>query len=316
LADPVRPEVPHEQMTYLIVIPAYNAAATIADVLGRLNGHGAHTVVVDDGSTDATPDIVRRLGAELVGHTSNRGVGAALKTGIRYARSYGYDQLVTLDADGQHDPGQVDEFLQALTDSDLVVGSRFLLEADDVYDAKVAANLLAALIVNDAFGVRLTDVACGYRAFRRPGDVLPRADGWGFLYEHLIGSLADGRQVATIPVPSVYRPSTLWTTRALEIEGFLAAMVIHAPDGRIAADVGRAHRAVGEREDFIYEVGGQVFHCFYVGVEDSYLVQTDLKSARAILSDFRRAPRRQLRQDGQEVAVRGSTPPAGPSVLG
>jgi glycosyltransferase involved in cell wall biosynthesis len=301
-------------MTYLIVIPAFNAASTIADVLGRLNGHVAHTVVVDDGSTDATPDIVRRLGGELIGHRRNRGVGAALRTGIQYARTHGYDQLVTLDADGQHDPGQVDQFLDALTDNDLVVGSRFLVEAEGVHDAKVAPNLLAALIVNDAFGVRLTDVACGYRAFRRAGHMPHRIDGWGFLYEQLIGSLADGRRIATIPVPAVYRPSTLWATRALEIEGFLAAMALHAPDRRVAAGVGRAHRAVGRREDFMYEICGQVFHCFYLRAKDCYLVQTDLKSARAVLSEFSRAPRLQQRHGGYDGADGGSIPPAGPSV--
>jgi glycosyltransferase involved in cell wall biosynthesis len=299
-------------MTYLVVIPAYNAAATIADVLGRLDGHRDHTVVVDDGSTDATPEIVRRLGGELLGHERNRGVGAALRTGIRYARAQGFDQVVTLDADGQHDPRQVDEFLHSMRDNDLVVGSRFLQEADGLLDAKVAPNLLAALIVNQAFGVRLTDVACGFRAFRRPDPMPRRVDGWGFLYEHLIGNLADGRRVATVPVPPVYRPSTLWASRALEIEGFLAAMVRHAPDGHVAADVGRAHRAVGRRQNFMYEVCGQVFHCFYVGAEDCYLVQTDLKAARALLSELRRAPGHPERR-GDDGAAHGSIPAAGPS---
>jgi glycosyltransferase involved in cell wall biosynthesis len=274
-------------MNYLIVIPAFNAAATIADVLGRLDGHTAHTVVVDDGSTDATADIVRLHGGGLLGHGRNRGVGAALRTGIRYARRHGYDRVVTLDADGQHDPAQIDQFLDALARNDLVVGSRFLLEADGALDVKVAANLLAALIVNEAFGVRLTDVACGYRAFRRPDRMPPRIDGWGFLYEQLIGSLAGGRRVATVPVPPVYRPSTLWATRALEIEGFLAAVLRHAPDGRGKAQVRRAHRAVGRRRNFMYEICGQVFHCFYVGAEDCYLVQTDLKAAQELLSKLR-----------------------------
>jgi glycosyltransferase involved in cell wall biosynthesis len=299
-------------MTYLIVIPAYNAAATIADVLGRLDGHAARTVVVDDGSTDATAEIVRRLGRALLGHDRNRGVGAALKTGIRYAHNHGYDRVVTLDADGQHDPEQIGEFLQALADNDLVVGSRFLLEADGILDVKVAPNLLAALIVNDAFGVRLTDVACGYRAFRRSNPMPRRLDGWGFLYEHLIGSLADGRRVATVPVLPVYRPSTLWATRALEIEGFLAAMLNHAPDGRIDAQLRKAHRAVRRRQNFTYEVCGQVFHSFYVGAEDCYLVQTDLKAARALLAELRGATSHQQRR-GDDRAVHGSIPAAGPS---
>jgi glycosyltransferase involved in cell wall biosynthesis len=302
-------------MTYLIVIPAYNAAATIADVLGQCNGHREHLVVVDDGSTDATSYIVRGLGGEVLGHGRNLGVGAALRTGIRYARSCGYDRLVTLDADGQHDPRQVDDFLHTLTGNDLVVGSRFLLDGDGIHDAKLAANLLAAMIVNDAFGVRLTDVACGYRAFRQL-DWSPRHNGWGFLYEQLIGCLADGRRVASVPVPAVYWPSALWATRALEIEGFLAAMVRHSPDATIAAKVARAHRAVRGRRDFMYEVQGQVFHCFYAGARDCYLVQTDMKAARAALSELRRVPGRPPGQGGDGVEVHGSIPAAGPSVPG
>jgi glycosyltransferase involved in cell wall biosynthesis len=275
-------------MTYLIIIPAYNAASTIADVLRQLSGHRDHVVVVDDGSTDATLDIARRFADKVLDHERNRGVGAALKTGMDYARTHGYDRLITLDADGQHEPRQVEDFLRALSDNDLVVGSRFLHDADGVHDAKVAPNLLAALIVNDAFDVRLSDVACGYRAFWRPDRMLElRIDGWGFLYEHLISSLASGGQVANLPVPALYRSSTLWATRALEVEGFLAAMVRHSPDANVAADVGRAHRAVIRREDFMYEIRGRVFHCFYVGAQDCYLVQTDTKAARAILSELR-----------------------------
>lgn len=301
-------------MTYLIVIPAYNAAATIADVLGQFNGHRERLVVVDDGSTDATPDIVRRLGGELLGHAQNLGVGAALRTGIRYARSCGFDQVITLDADGQHDPRQVDEFLCALASNDLVVGSRFLVEDDAVHDTKLAANLLAALIVNDAFGVRLTDVACGYRAFQRPSR-MPRPNGWRFLHEHLISSLASGQRVAAVPVPAVYRPSAPWATRALEIQGFLAAMLRHSPSGP-TAEIERAHRAVRGRRDFIYEVGGQVFHCFYAGARDCYLVQTDMEAARAMLSELRTMSGRPGSQDGAGQAAHGSTPAGSPSVPG
>lgn len=274
-------------MTYLIVIPAYNSAATIADVLGQLGEHRGHVLVVDDGSSDGTADIARGAVGEVVRHERNRGVGAALWTGIEYARDNGYDRLVTLDADGQHPPRQVGEFLDALAGHDLVVGSRFVHDTDGVHDAKLAANLLAALIVNDAFDLRLTDVACGYRAWR-PNDPAPqqRLDGWGFLYEQLIATLAAGGRVATVPVPAIYRPATLWATRALEIEGFLAAMVRHSPDATAAAAVGRAHRDVVNRDDFVYEIRRQVFHCFYVGAQDCYLVQTDTKAARALLSEL------------------------------
>jgi glycosyltransferase involved in cell wall biosynthesis len=275
-------------MTYLIIVPAYNAGATIADVLCRLSGRKDHLIVVDDGSTDATAAVARAFAGQLVRHDRNRGVGAAVKTGMRYAHAHGYDRLVTLDADGQHPPEQAEQFLQALCDHDLVVGSRFLNDLEEVHDAKVASNLLAALIVNDAFDVRLTDVACGYRAFRYADWMLQlESDGWGFLYEHLIRYIADGGQIASVPVPASYRASTLWATRALEIHGFLTAMVRYAPNAIVAAAVGRAQRAVVRREDFMYEIGGHVFHCFHIGVQDSYLVQTDTKAARTAFTDLK-----------------------------
>jgi glycosyltransferase involved in cell wall biosynthesis len=102
-----------ERHRIAIVIPALNEAATIVQVIRAAQLKGT-CVVVDDGSTDETAGLARAAGAQVVSHSSNRGYDAALDSGFRHAFETGCDVVVTLDADGQHDPGLVDRFLAAI----------------------------------------------------------------------------------------------------------------------------------------------------------------------------------------------------------
>lgn len=111
----------------LIAIPAWNEQGSIADVIAKVREHrpDADILVVNDGSTDETAGLASAAGALVVSLPFNVGVGGAMRTAFLYAKREGYDALVQVDADGQHDPADLDHVLEGLSDADVVVGTRF-----------------------------------------------------------------------------------------------------------------------------------------------------------------------------------------------
>lgn len=111
----------------LVAIPAWNEAGSIADVIVKVNEHqpDVDILVVDDGSSDDTASLATEAGATVVSLPFNVGVGGAMRTAFLYAQRRGYSALVQVDADGQHDPADLDELLRGLEQADVVVGTRF-----------------------------------------------------------------------------------------------------------------------------------------------------------------------------------------------
>lgn len=111
----------------LVVVPAYNEELTIGSVVALAKKYG-DVLVVDDGSMDRTSEIAREAGAVVIRHERNMGKGGALKTAFEYAIEKGYDVVVTIDADGQHNPDEIPLLLDPIIkgEADLVIGSRYL----------------------------------------------------------------------------------------------------------------------------------------------------------------------------------------------
>ena len=182
---------PATARTLSVVIPVYNEIGTIATILDRVctaptPGLEKDIVVIDDGSTDGTTDVLRNLhreGITCLFHPRNRGKGAALRTG--FARAAG-DIILVQDADLEYDPQEYPKLLRPILDgrADVVFSSRFLgSEAHRVlYFWHSVGNRIITLISNMFSNLNLTDVESGYKAFRR--DVLKRIeleeDGFGF----------------------------------------------------------------------------------------------------------------------------------------
>lgn len=152
-----------------IVIAAYHEGAVIADVVSPLVAAGYHVVVVDDGSLDETATRARQAGAAVVRHAINRGQGAALQSGLRYALRRGAGILVTFDADGQHSAADVPALIGPIvaTTAEIVLGSRFLEHAADVPPARRILLRLAVAFTGIVSGVHLTDAHNGLRALSR-----------------------------------------------------------------------------------------------------------------------------------------------------
>jgi hypothetical protein len=155
-----------------VVIPAFNEQENIDHVLASLpaqvHGYALHAIVVDDGSADATTDRARAAGAAAVRLPLNRGQGAALRTGYRLALATGAEIVVTMDADGQHQPSELSRLVAPIADgqADVVNGSRVLGDADPSHAAREMGIKLFAQLLSLLTWSRVTDPACGYRAVR------------------------------------------------------------------------------------------------------------------------------------------------------
>jgi len=154
-------------MRVAALVPAYQAAAHLGEVLLRLKGLPAppDTLVVDDGSRDATAEVARAAGADVVSFPENRGKGHALIAGFRALRDF--DAVVTLDADGQHPPEEVPRLVDAWrSGADLVLGTR-----DHLYDGmsrvRRTSNASSSWLISRVAGHALPDCQTGFRVYAR-----------------------------------------------------------------------------------------------------------------------------------------------------
>jgi len=152
--------------TICIIIPAYNASETIAEVVRGAREHIPRVVVADDGSTDDTPARAAQAGAEVLSMGRNRGKGHALQCLFAYAREKGYSAAISLDADGQHDTGEIPRFVQAHLEHprDIILGSR-MHEKEKIPRARYNSMQIARFYVSLAADQFVEDTQCGYRLY-------------------------------------------------------------------------------------------------------------------------------------------------------
>jgi glycosyltransferase involved in cell wall biosynthesis len=153
-------------MEITAIIPALNEEISIGSVVIKTKKYADHIIVVDDGSTDDTADIARLAGADVVRHSKNRGKGNALKTGFDLARQNGTKIIVTIDADGQHDPDEIPKVVGPILsrDADMVIGSRYLNGNSIPFYRRIGQRILdRATNINS--GINITDTQSGFRAF-------------------------------------------------------------------------------------------------------------------------------------------------------
>jgi glycosyltransferase involved in cell wall biosynthesis len=190
----------------LIVVPAWNEEQTVGDTIReiRVALPGVDVLVVDDGSTDRTRAIARAEGVMVLELSYNLGVGGAMRAGFRYAVRHGYTAVVQVDADGQHNPGDVPALLAKLAEADVVIGTRFA--KDDRYRAsgpRRLAMVVLAKVMSRLAGAPLTDTTSGFKATGRRA--LPLfaehypVEYLGDTVESLVIALRAGCRVAQVP---------------------------------------------------------------------------------------------------------------------
>ena len=189
----------------LALIPAYQEGPRIAAVVERTQVH-LPVVVVDDGSTDDTADRAVAAGALVIRQVPNAGKGAALRRGFRHALEHEADAVVTLDADGQHDPAEIPRFLAAFEHGrpELVIGRRNFRTMPPV---RRLSNTLGGIVFSAAVGQRIADNQSGYRLIgRKLMTALLDSDESGFEFEveMIARCIALGLPLAEVPIRTIY----------------------------------------------------------------------------------------------------------------
>lgn len=158
-------------MSHLIILPAYNEEMTVRQVIGEIKSNipFSDILVVDDGSADQTGTIARREGATVINHPFNLGYGAALQTGFRFATKRGYEYVLTMDADGQHDSSSAANLLDAMRahNADVVIGSRFTGNGYRIGILRKMGIMLFSLVAKAYTGIQITDPTSGFQLIRR-----------------------------------------------------------------------------------------------------------------------------------------------------
>lgn len=148
-----------------VIIPAYNEETHIKKIIEETVNYSENVIVIDDGSKDKTYKIAKAAGVTVLRHLVNLGKGAALKTGCDYAYMHGADIFVLMDADRQHNPEEIPNFIKELDGNDVIFGYR--AEKQSMPLEKRFANMLLDLAIGFLSNVKIKDTQSGYRAFTR-----------------------------------------------------------------------------------------------------------------------------------------------------
>jgi glycosyltransferase involved in cell wall biosynthesis len=198
----------------LTAIPVYNEARHVREVLARTRRYATDLLVINDGSSDGTGDLLdTESGILRIDHPENRGYGAALISAFRFALDRGYDTLVTMDCDGQHEPSRIPVLLEAIHDCDIVSGSRYYRDFRQDTPAPTDRRFINAAVtreLNERWGLNLTDAFCGFKAYRRSALEKLRITerGWGMPLQLWVQAARQGLRVKEIGVPRLYLDPT------------------------------------------------------------------------------------------------------------
>ncbi len=190
-------------MTVCILIPAYNAAKTILPVVRESLEHGLPVVLVDDGSTDSTSALVAGLPVTLLRHQQNRGKGAALKTGFAWAVKSGFDAVVTIDADGQHDVAAIPRLVSSAQNGmwGILIASRHT-QFEQMAGLRKFWNRIGVWCIWKRTGFEITDSQSGFRYYS--GDVVEKlsleSNGYALEMEILLKAWKNGFTIGSLPI--------------------------------------------------------------------------------------------------------------------
>lgn len=196
----------NNSMKILAVIPAYNEAERIKRVIKGAKRH-LPVLVVDDGSTDATAQIAESNGASVLELAPNQGKGIALRSGFQYALDVGVEAVLTLDADGQHDPEDIPAFLSSyqLKKGDLTIGER---DFNQIPPVRRLANTLGRKSFSWAVGQPVSDNQSGYRLISKrmmEAVITSRESGFEFEVEMIVVCIQRGYKLVWVPIQTIYR---------------------------------------------------------------------------------------------------------------
>ena len=194
-----------------VVIPAYQAQATIRPLVQEICRQGLSVIVIDDASTDETSAQARLPGVEIIRRSVNGGKGAALRDGLKKGLEESYEWILTMDADGQHVPSEIPRFLERAEEggADIVIGNRMANPTGMPWDRRLT-NRFMSWILSRMAGQHIPDTQCGFRLISR--EVLKtiplNSDHFEIESELVVKAAKSGFKIASVPISSIYLGKT------------------------------------------------------------------------------------------------------------
>ncbi len=202
------PDRTEQSQQLIAIIPAYNEELVIGTVVLQTIKHVDHVIVVDDGSTDRTAEVAALAGAEVISFEKNMGKAQAMMAGFARARETGCEAIVVLDGDGQHNPDEIPELLMPVLDgsADLVIGSRFLMEGNNIPRYRQLGQKTLDLATQVTSGFKCSDSQSGFRAISCKGlkHLDFKSEGYNIESDMITHFLAEGLRITEVPITVRY----------------------------------------------------------------------------------------------------------------
>ena len=201
---------PADRPRFLTALPVFNEVRHVTTVLDEVAKYASDVLVVDDGSTDGTRELLsKRNDVDVVLHAHNRGYGAALQTAFDYAVIRRYDVIVTIDCDGQHEPQRIVQFATGCQEDDIISGSRYLdqhqsMEGVPAERRRINQQITADL--NEKLDLHLTDAFCGFKAYcvGALARLTLTETGYAMPLELWVQAARHGLRIVERPIPLIY----------------------------------------------------------------------------------------------------------------
>ena len=270
----------------LIILPAYNVERKIYDLLCNMKNYRENVIIVDDGSTDNTVQVINSLNYNVIRQEKNAGIASVVKTGINYAINNGYRNAIFMDADGQHSPKYIDKFLNLIETNDFVVGNRFHINTK-APDIKLGSNLLASIIVRKISGKKYNDISCGFKAIKLDEELkvaIENSNGYSIVFDLFFYALNHNYKIGTVDMEAIYDYSTFLMTRSEEILAFILALERHVSNMLLEKlYISDLKNKILEQKDFVYTIDDIIFYGFYIEDRGGYIIQGDSQKLRKYL---------------------------------
>lgn len=215
---------------YLVAIPVYNEEKSLSAFLNSISFLHEHILIVNDGSTDASLDLIKKSGLNYLSYPENMGLGRFFDVAFNYAREKQVQYLITMDGDGQHDVRFLSSFIKEVNRHGLVIGDRFKQKNQNIPLPKQRSNSFASNMMNKHLGTHFNDVACGFRAYdlnKFKCDQI--AFNWPYsrLYYLFICHIKRGGSYKTIAMPAIYQDEQVYYTPTIELLSLTEAITVY-----------------------------------------------------------------------------------------